>query len=119
MTEGASLTTLADIQLESARGQSSGRSSVTVYGGRDLALRQTLIAMVGGQALGEHENPGEATLQVLRGRVRLTAGDEQWEGGVGDHLVIPHARHDLTALEDAAVLLTVAMEKVPPSPSSL
>ncbi|GAW50761.1 MULTISPECIES: hypothetical protein [unclassified Nocardioides] len=56
----------------------------------------------------EHGSPGEATLQVLHGRVRLHAGDDAWEGAPGDYVLIPPRRHDLTALEDAAVLLTVA-----------
>ena len=42
------------------------------------------------------------------GTVRLTAGDESWEGSAGDHLVIPQHRHDLHADTDAVVLLTVA-----------
>ena len=41
----------------------------------------------------EHENPGEATLLVLRGRVRQSSSP---------------ARHALQAIDDAAVLLTVA-----------
>jgi quercetin dioxygenase-like cupin family protein len=45
---------------------------------------------------------------VLRGRVRLTAGDNAWELGPQDHLVIPQSRHGLLALEDSAVLLTIA-----------
>jgi quercetin dioxygenase-like cupin family protein len=103
-----SLTHLAEGQLAAARGASSGRSSVTVFGGREHDLRQTLIALAEGRSLGEHEAPGEATLQVLVGSVRLTAGEESWEGTVGDHLVIPAHRHDLHADTDAAVLLTVA-----------
>ena len=71
-------------------------------------MRQTLIALAAGARLHEHESPGEATLQVLTGQVRLTAGEDTWEGGVGDHLVIPPQRHGLEALTDAAVLLTVA-----------
>ena len=105
--EGLSLGTLVDEHLTIAREHESGRSAVTIHGGREHHLRQTLIALVGERALGEHESPGEATLQVLRGRVRLQAGEESWEGGTGDYLLIPASRHDLTALEDAAVLLTV------------
>lgn len=103
-----SLTQLAEEQLALARDASSGRAAVTVYGGREHDLRQTLIALAADRGLGEHEAPGEATLQVLRGQVRLTAGEDHWEAGTGDHLVIPPARHDLHALTDAVVLLTVA-----------
>jgi quercetin dioxygenase-like cupin family protein len=45
---------------------------------------------------------------VLSGRVRLRAGHDSWDGRDGDLIVIPPSRHDLYALEDAAVLLTVA-----------
>jgi quercetin dioxygenase-like cupin family protein len=103
-----SLTTLADQQLATAREASSGRSAVTVYGGREHDLRQTLIALAADQTLGEHEAPGEATLQVLRGTVRLSAADDHWDGREGDHTAIPPVRHDLHALTDAVVLLTVA-----------
>ena len=103
-----SLTALARQQLDTARGAASGRSAVTVYGGREHDLRQTLIAMTAGTVLGEHEAPGEATLQVLEGRVALHAGSEQQDADGGDHLVIPPHRHDLAALTDAVVLLTVA-----------
>ena len=103
-----SLTHLAEGQLAAARDASSGRSSVTVFGGREHDLRQTLSALAAGRTRGEHQAPGEATRQVLVGTVRLTAGEETWEGSAGDHLVIPAQRHDLHAETDAAVLLTVA-----------
>lgn len=106
--ESTSLTELVTAQLATAHDAPAGRSAVTVHGGRDHDLRQTVIVLVAGRSLGEHESPGEATLQVLQGRVVLHAGGEQWDGGPGDHLVIPPARHDLEALTDAAVLLTVA-----------
>ena len=106
--EGLSLGSLVDEHLALARDHDSGRSAVTIHGGREHHLRQTLIALAGGRALSEHQSPGEATLQVLRGRVRLHAGDDEWEGAAGDFVLIPARRHDLTALEDAAVLLTVA-----------
>ena len=103
-----SLTALAREHADRAKSASSGRSSQTVYGGHEHTLRQTLLALTAGQALSEHENPGEATLQVLSGRVRINAGDTTWEGSTGDLLIIPDARHDLEAVQDAVVLLTVA-----------
>ncbi|WGX98305.1 cupin domain-containing protein [Nocardioides sp. L-11A] len=106
--ESTSLTTLVREQVDAARAASSGRAAVTVYGGREHRLRQTLIALKAGERLGEHDAPEEATLQVLEGEVALHAGGETWRGESGDHLVIPPQRHDLEALTDAAVLLTVA-----------
>lgn len=103
--ESLSLTTLAQEQLEQARTSSAGRSARTLHGGHSK-LRQTVIAIRAEEALGEHESPDEATLQVLQGRVRMTAGEDVWEGGAGDFLIIPEHRHDLTALEDAVVLLS-------------
>ncbi|HQR80771.1 MAG TPA: LuxR family transcriptional regulator [Actinomycetota bacterium] len=95
-----------ETHLAMARDAPSGRSAITLFHGRHLA--QTLVAMAEGVELHEHENPGEATLQVLWGRVRLQAGDESWEGSVGDLMPIPQTRHLVLALEDSAVLLTVA-----------
>ena len=103
-----SLTDLAREQLDAARGASSGRAATTVFGGQEHDLRQTVIALAGGRSLGEHESPGDASLQVLHGTVRLTAGEEVWEGSAGDYVVVPPHRHDLHADTDAVVLLTVA-----------
>lgn len=105
--EQTSLTVLAQQQLEKARATSNGRSAHTVYGGQQKLLRQVLIALAGGHRLDEHENPGEATVHVLSGQVRLAAGDSAWTGSPGDLLVVPEARHSLEALEDAVVLLTI------------
>jgi len=104
-----SLTTLVHDHLEKAVTATSGRSAHTIHGGHDHALRQTLIALRSGSSLDEHESPGEATLQVLHGRVTLVAGDQSWNGTSGDLVTIPDARHALQAIEDSAVLLTVAV----------
>jgi quercetin dioxygenase-like cupin family protein len=106
-TDGFSLQSLAQEHLGHARASAAGRSAHTLFGGHDHRLRQTLIALRAGQRLEEHESPGEATLQVLLGRVLLTAGAESHAAGAGDLLPIPPARHALAAEEDAVVLLTV------------
>lgn len=94
--------------LASAHSSSAGRSSVTVLGGSHQHLRQTLIALTAGQSLGEHDSPGEASLIVLTGHIRVSTDSTAVEGTSGDFIVIPDERHSLEALEDSAVVLTVA-----------
>jgi quercetin dioxygenase-like cupin family protein len=63
--------------------------------------------LLAGRELSEHENPGQASLQVLSGRVRLSAGADGWELGAGGHVRIPPRRHGLVALEDSVELPTM------------
>ncbi|MDQ2781602.1 MAG: cupin domain-containing protein [Actinomycetota bacterium] len=102
-----SLTALARAQLELATHATSGRSAHTVFGGHEHALRQTLIALTAGTKLDDHSNPGDATVYVLHGRVRLEAGGTNWEGASGHLIDVPDSTHSLLALEDAVILLTV------------
>ncbi|WP_372412107.1 cupin domain-containing protein [Streptomyces luteireticuli] len=94
--------------LERASTASSGRSATTVYGGQEQVLRQVVLALAAGSCLAEHDNPGDATVLVLRGHVRLVSGEAFWEARAGELIVVPQARHRLEATEDSAVLLSIA-----------
>lgn len=107
--ETVSLNQLAGRMLESARASTSQRQGHTLHGGRQHALRQTLIALAATEQMHEHDSPGEATLHVLEGRLRVVAGPDSVELGPGDFLVIPPARHSVEALEDSVALLTTAV----------
>ncbi len=102
-----SLDAVAREQLKKAAATGSGRAAETVYGGHEKTLRQTVIGMVAGAELTEHENPGEATVLVLAGRVQLKSGETSWDGRDGDLLAVPDARRSLLAVEESTVLLTV------------
>lgn len=98
------LNALADEHLAAARASAHGRSAHRLL--HEEPLRQTVIALTSGSALDEHNAPAAASLQVLRGRVRLTAASGDVELGAGELHPIPQERHGLLALEDAVVLLT-------------
>lgn len=106
--ESISLNSLGDEALSEAQKSHSGRAAHTIHGGHDHELRQTVLALLAGRELSEHDSPGEATLQVLRGHVRLTAGADAWDGRADDYVVIPPQRHALHAVEDSVVMLTVS-----------
>lgn len=107
MSNNVSLTALAREQLELALAASSGRSGHTVFGGREHQLHQTVIALASGRQLDEHNNPGDATVHVLHGRVRIASGEDAWDGAAGHLITVPDAPHTLEALEDSVVLLSV------------
>jgi quercetin dioxygenase-like cupin family protein len=102
-----SLIALARNELRQALDASSGRSASTVYGGHEHRLRQTLIALRAGEWMSEHENPGEATLQVIEGRVLLWSGDVSWNGSPGDLMIIPEGMNAVEVIEDSVLLYTV------------
>jgi quercetin dioxygenase-like cupin family protein len=105
--ESISLNELSSEKLAEARKSHSGRAAHTIHGGHTHELRQTVLALLAEHELAEHDSPGEATLQVLEGHVRLTAGDDAWEGKSGDYVAIPRVRHALHAVQDSVVMLTV------------
>ncbi len=99
--------------LEKAGSEHSGRAGRTLPHPVD-GLRQTLIALRAGGNLSEHESPGAASLMVIRGRVRLIAGDQGVEVGPHQITPIPDQRHSLHADEDSVVLLSVAVPQRAP-----
>jgi quercetin dioxygenase-like cupin family protein len=111
MTESApvDLTALATELLDTAAGSHARRASRTLAHPVD-GLRQTVMALLAGTDLGEHESPGPASLQVLRGRVRIVAGNGSVALRAGEIAPVPMQRHGLHADEDSVVLLSVAIE---------
>ena len=99
---------LAAELLEQATSADSGRAARTLPHPVD-GLRQTVIALRGGADLGEHESPGPASLLVIRGRVRIVAGERSIDLGPHQLTPIPDARHSLHADEDSVVVLSVAV----------
>ena len=79
-----SLDALATQQLELAAAHGGRPAADTVVGGHERVLRQTVVGMIKGTELSEHNNPGEATVHVFRGRVRLTSEGQSWQGRTGD-----------------------------------
>ena len=96
---------LATANLTKARASGAGRSAELVV--HDGVLRQTVMALCAGKELAEHVSPPAATLQLLRGRVRvLKRGQLAEELTPGELVSLTHSRHTIEALEDSVFLLT-------------
>ena len=104
MQDKTPLTDIAARQVAAAKESSSGISAAPVVADEGFPLRQTVVAVAGGKASPEHDNPGSATVLVLQGEVRITWAGGELTGSQGDLLVVPPARHVLHAVSDAAVL---------------
>lgn len=99
------LAMLADYLLPLAAENPQGRASQRV----DLDhehVRMTAIGFTAGAVLPDHRNPGEAVLQVLRGRVRLSDARLTIEVEQGMIARIPDGLHRVEALEPSVILLT-------------
>lgn len=101
------LTEIEEKLLEKARESHARRAAETVHGGREAVLRQTAMVLLDEAELPEHDNPPEATLQVLSGHLRLTGQGRTWELNAGDFMPIPPERHSVLAREDSFFILTV------------
>jgi quercetin dioxygenase-like cupin family protein len=101
--------------LEQAATMNAGRAARTLTPGAGAPLTQTLIALIAGRELQEHDAPGPATLQVLAGTGVLTAGETTVELTTGRWAIIPPRSHSLKADGDLVVLLTVTPHRSTPA----
>ncbi|WP_436770685.1 cupin [Yinghuangia sp. YIM S09857] len=99
---------LAREHLQKATASEHGRSAHLFL--HEGPLRQTVIALTAGSALDEHNAPVAASIHVLSGSVRITAAGGDVDVPEGCVQAVPQERHGLTALEDAAVVLTAVTE---------
>jgi len=72
-------------------------------------VRVVLMALRHGAQLQEHQTAGWVVVQTISGRVRLRALGQSVELAAGHLLTLePNAAHDVEALEESVVLLTLA-----------
>jgi quercetin dioxygenase-like cupin family protein len=99
----ASLSDAITLAIDKARAASNGRHAELIV--HDGPLRQTVIALKKGVRLGEHNSPPAASMQVIRGNVKIT-GEDPVVIGTGFVEALTHQRHGVEALEDSVFLLT-------------
>lgn len=105
MDTSIDLAALADQLIAIAGSAAEGRATERVDLGHGTLGLMAMGFAAGGE-LPAHDNPGEAALQVLRGRVRLSWQGSAVEVEPGRLVRIPDARHRVEALEPSAILLT-------------
>jgi quercetin dioxygenase-like cupin family protein len=86
--------------------QHGDRDSITLMKAPGLSL--VLIALRAGDALHEHQAAGPMALQVLSGKVRISFMGDETEVRGGELLTVdPLVPHEVRALEESVLLLTV------------
>ncbi|HJQ41994.1 MAG TPA: cupin domain-containing protein [Jatrophihabitantaceae bacterium] len=100
------LNAVAQRHLDLAKKADAARSSETVLGGHESALRQTVITLANGAETSEHLNPGQASILVLSGEIEVRTETARSELSTGEFIEVPHDPHWVRALSDSALLLT-------------
>lgn len=91
-----------------------GSNGVTLVKHPDLRI--VLMALKAGVRIEEHKADGRMAFQVLSGALRLQLGEETVDLPAGHLLVLDRGvAHDLEALEECEVLLTIAWREDEPS----
>ncbi len=87
----------------------TGRVGKTLV--KEGALRITQVMLRKGSPLGSHQIAGPASIQVLRGRLRLTTADGELQLEPGDLVAVDGGvAHAAEAMSDCALLITMAMQ---------
>ena len=72
-------------------------------------LRVVLIALQREARLPEHQTEGRVSVQVISGHIQVRASGRTFNLHSGALLTLdPGIRHDVTAIDESAVLLTIA-----------
>jgi len=99
-------------QLQCEHNGSGNRNAMTLVKHRDF--RVVLAALGAGGRLARHSVRGTVLLQVLRGHVRIRIFEELLDATAG-HIVSldSNVDHEVTAIEDALLLITIAWPDAP------
>ncbi len=104
----ASYLYLADL-LQEAEPPADGILSRTLH--NDDHVKVVIFGFGEGQELSEHTATMPAVLQVLRGQVRLTLGDDQIEAGPGAFVQMPAGLKHAIRAEGPAVLVLLLLKR--------
>jgi quercetin dioxygenase-like cupin family protein len=82
------------------------RRGVTLV--KEHGITVVLTALKEGAHLEEHDTPGPATVQVLDGSVKMRVGGDDMTLGSGEIAAFDaRVRHEVEAVSDSAILITV------------
>jgi quercetin dioxygenase-like cupin family protein len=85
---------------------SGGRATHAIVGFPNLKL--FVIYMPSGSTWAEHSTPGRIAVQVLKGRIMMSAGNEQYDLPASHGVAFDtNVKHDVRAIEESWFLLTV------------
>jgi quercetin dioxygenase-like cupin family protein len=94
---------------EQAAASKAGRAAKTLV--KEGSLRITQVALRKGTPLQAHQVAGAVSLQVQRGRLRLTTAGGALDLGSGELVALgAGVAHAALALSDCVILITMAMQ---------
>lgn len=98
--------TLTELRQDESYSRSGRLGRTLARSGR---LRMVLVALNSGVEVGTHQADSPMTIQVLEGRIGFRVGGETHELSAGQVLFFgPGEAHDIRALEESALLLTIS-----------